>query len=161
MTCPLTLLLRSRGQWPLETCYRHTQTYCLPEQEERLLKLLHLVSRTALLFSDSVGVFPKTRQKKGRLHDFNSNDHRRISVFFLSLCNILTWIQIIFRSNFVAYKLPLHPLVSKQTSLVLAALGLSCSQSRVNWWRKKKFVINKISSVLNLSWIQLIHIAKW
>ena len=76
---------------------------------------------------------------------------RRISVFFPSLCYIWTWIWIIFRSKFVACKLPLHPLVSKQTSLVLAAVGLSCSQSRVNWWRNRKFVSNKISAKIKLN----------
>ena len=55
------------------------------------------------------------------------------------------------RTDFVGYKLPLHPLVLKQTSLVLAALGLSCSHNRVNWRRKRKFATIKIGAKIKLS----------
>ena len=72
-------------------------------------------------------------------------------VCFCKFYFFLAWIQLNFSTDFVGYKLPLHPLVSKQTWLDSAALGLSCSQSRVNRWRKRKFVTKKISAKIKLN----------
>ena len=64
------------------------------------------------------------RLRERRLHDLRYT-HGIFRVFFQKVCFFWTWIQLTFSTDFDGYKLPLHPLVSKQTPLVLAALGLS------------------------------------
>ena len=44
-----------------------------------------------------------------------AHNYGKIRVFFREFCFFWTWIQLNFSTDFVGYKLPLHPLVSKQT----------------------------------------------